>query len=100
MVWARTYLDEPVDLDGRARTVRMSRPHPPRRFRDRTGTSPQRWLLQQRVDHARLLLESTDDTIDRIAADSGLGTAVNLRHHFHRLLGTTPAAHRALFRSA
>ncbi|MFD6357379.1 helix-turn-helix domain-containing protein [Nocardia tengchongensis] len=98
MVWARTHLDEPVDLDGWARTALMSRRTFTRRFRDRTGASPQQWLLQQRVDHARLLLESTDDTMDRIAADSGLGTGVNLRHHFHRLLGTTPAAHRALFR--
>ncbi|WP_245720009.1 hypothetical protein [Nocardia uniformis] len=38
-------------------------------------------------------------TMDRIAADPGLGTAVNLRHHFHRVLGVTPAAHRAAFRS-
>ncbi|MFE3224785.1 GlxA family transcriptional regulator [Nocardia sp. NPDC059228] len=98
MVWARTHLDQPVDLDGWARTAVMSRRTFTRRFRDRTGTSPQQWLLQQRVDHARLLLESTDDTMDRVAADSGLGTGVNLRHHFHRLLGTTPAAHRALFR--
>lgn len=97
MVWARTHLDESVDLDGWARTALMSRRTFTRRFRDRTGASPQQWLLQQRVDHARLLLESTDDTMDRVAADSGLGTGVNLRHHFHRLLGT-PAAHRALFR--
>ncbi|MGW4243638.1 helix-turn-helix domain-containing protein [Nocardia sp. NPDC004722] len=98
MVWARTQLSSPVDLDTWARTALMSRRTFTRRFRDRTGTSPQQWLLQQRVDHARLLLESTDDTMDRVAADSGLGTALNLRHHFHRLLDTTPAAHRALFR--
>lgn len=98
MVWARTHLDDPLDLDTWARTALMSRRTFTRRFRDRTGSSPQQWLLHQRVDHARLLLESTDDTMDRIAADTGLGTAVNLRHHFHRLLGTSPAAHRTLFR--
>ncbi|MRH92024.1 helix-turn-helix domain-containing protein [Nocardia sp. SYP-A9097] len=98
MVWARTHLDEPVDLDTWARTALMSRRTFTRRFRDRTGSSPQQWLLQQRLDHARLLLESTDDTMERIAAESGLGTAVNLRHHFHRQLGTSPATHRSLFR--
>ncbi|WP_067541550.1 GlxA family transcriptional regulator [Nocardia crassostreae] len=100
MVWARTHLDEPIDLDSWARTALMSRRTFTRRFRDRTGSSPQQWLLHQRIDRARLLLESTGDTMDRIAADAGLGTAVNLRHHFHRVLGTTPANHRAVFRAA
>ncbi|QLY33426.1 GlxA family transcriptional regulator [Nocardia huaxiensis] len=99
MVWARTHLDEAIDLDAWARIALMSRRTFTRRFRERTGSSPQQWLLQQRVDRARLLLESTDETMDRIAADAGLGTAVNLRHHFHRALGTSPAAHRAAFRS-
>ncbi|MFC4127072.1 GlxA family transcriptional regulator [Nocardia rhizosphaerae] len=98
MVWARTHLGTTIDLDAWSRTAFMSRRTFTRRFRARTGTSPQRWLLRQRTDHARLLLESTDDTIDRIARDTGFGSAVNLRHHFHRALGTSPAAHRAQFR--
>ncbi|MET8876513.1 helix-turn-helix domain-containing protein [Nocardia sp. NPDC004604] len=97
MVWARTNLGEPIDLDGWARVALMSRRTFTRRFRDRTGSSPQQWLLHQRADRARLLLESTTDTMDRIAAETGFGTAVSLRHHFHRILGTSPAAHRALF---
>ncbi|WP_228002505.1 hypothetical protein [Nocardia australiensis] len=40
------------------------------------------------------------DTVDRIATDTGFGTAVSLRHHFHRILGTCPAAHRAQFQTA
>ncbi|GAA5074155.1 GlxA family transcriptional regulator [Nocardia iowensis] len=97
MVWARTHLGDPIDLDSWARVALMSRRTFTRRFRDRTGNSPQQWLLHQRADRARLLLETTDDTMDRIAAETGFGTAVSLRHHFHRILGTTPAAHRALF---
>jgi len=97
MVWARTNLGEPIDLDSWARVALMSRRTFTRRFRDRTGSSPQQWLLHQRADRARLLLESTTDTMDRIAAETGFGTAVSLRHHFHRILGTSPAAHRALF---
>ncbi|MGQ4599570.1 helix-turn-helix domain-containing protein [Nocardia sp. R6R-6] len=51
----------------------------------------------QRTDRARLLLESTADSVERVAADTGFGTAVSLRHHFHRILGISPAAHRASF---
>ncbi|MFG3620251.1 GlxA family transcriptional regulator [Nocardia sp. NPDC047654] len=97
MVWARTHLGDPVDLDRWARVALMSRRTFTRRFRDRTGTSPQQWLLLQRTDRARLLLESTTDTVERIAVDTGFGTAVSLRHHFHRILGTSPAAHRTSF---
>ncbi|MGW0251812.1 GlxA family transcriptional regulator [Nocardia goodfellowii] len=98
MLWARTHLGDPIDLDSWAAVAVLSRRTFTRHFRDRTGTSPQQWLLLQRTDRARLLLETTDDTVDRIAADTGFGTAVSLRHHFHRILGTSPAAHRALFR--
>ncbi|WP_040865744.1 GlxA family transcriptional regulator [Nocardia exalbida] len=97
MIWARTHLGDPVDLDSWARVALMSRRTFTRRFRDRTGTSPQQWLLLQRTDRARLLLESTTDTVERIAVDTGFGTAVSLRHHFHRILGTSPAAHRTSF---
>ncbi|MBF6206563.1 helix-turn-helix domain-containing protein [Streptomyces gardneri] len=100
MVWARTRLGDPIDLDSWARVALMSRRTFTRRFRDRTGSSPQQWLLLQRTDRARLLLESTADTVERIAVDTGFGTAVSLRHHFHRLLGTSPAAHRAGFQGA
>ncbi|WP_043649498.1 GlxA family transcriptional regulator [Nocardia thailandica] len=98
MVWARTHLDATFDLDAWARTAHMSRRTFTRRFRARTGTSPQQWLLQQRTDRARLLLETTDDTVDRIAGETGFGSAVSLRHHFHRALGVAPAVHRAQFR--
>ncbi|MEV6323918.1 helix-turn-helix domain-containing protein [Nocardia sp. NPDC051787] len=97
MVWARTHLSDPIDLDSWARVALMSRRTFTRRFRDRTGSSPQQWLLLQRADRARLLLESTADSVERIATDTGFGTAVSLRHHFHRILGTSPAAHRASF---
>ncbi|GGK61584.1 GlxA family transcriptional regulator [Nocardia camponoti] len=98
MSWARTHLETTIDLDGWARQTHLSRRTFTRRFRERTGTSPQQWLLQQRTDHARLLLESTDLAVDRIAERTGFGSAVSLRHHFHRMLGLSPAAHRSQFR--
>lgn len=99
MVWASSRLAEPTDLDAWARAAALSRRTFTRRFRDRTGTSPQQWLLHQRLDRARLLLETTDDPVERVAADAGFATAVSLRHHFRRLLGTSPAAHRSQFRA-
>jgi len=69
-----------------------------RRFRDETGVSPARWLLQQRVDHARALLESTDLPVEVVARRSGLGTAAGLRQHLQSAIGVAPSAYRRTFR--
>lgn len=98
MAWARSRLDEPLELDEWAAAVHLSRRTFTRRFRERTASSPQQWLLGQRLDHARLLLETGELPIEQVAARSGFGSAVALRHHFARRLGVSPAAHRAAFR--
>jgi transcriptional regulator GlxA family with amidase domain len=49
------------------------------------------------VDAARELLERSELGIEQIAGDVGLGTAANLRMHFHRILGTSPSAYRRTF---
>ncbi|MFD8104153.1 hypothetical protein ACFV24_31925 [Nocardia fluminea] len=43
---------------------------------------------------------SRQGTVDRVARDTGFGSTVSLRHHFDRVLGTSPAAHRAQFGGA
>jgi len=100
MVWARARLDQPVSLDEWAGAVAMSRRTFTRQFRARTGSSGQAWLLRQRLDRARLLLETTDLPVERVAAESGFGSSDALRHHFHGLLGTTPQRHRQEFYSS
>ena len=97
MVWARARLDQPVSLDEWANAVAMSRRTFTRQFRARTGSSGQAWLLRQRLDRARLLLETTDHPIERVAGESGFGSSAALRHHFHAVLGTTPQRHRQEF---
>jgi transcriptional regulator GlxA family with amidase domain len=100
MVWARGRLDQPVSLDEWAGAVALSRRTFTRQFRARTGSSGQAWLLRQRLDRARLLLETTDLPVERVAASSGFGSSDALRHHFHTLLGTTPQRHRQEFYSS
>lgn len=68
-----------------------------RRFRATTGTTPARWLLAERLAKARDLLETTAESIQRIAETSGFGSADTLRHHFRQQVGTTPGAYRSTF---
>jgi transcriptional regulator GlxA family with amidase domain len=96
--WALERLDQPLTVAALARTALMSERSFLRRFRAETGTSPLRWLLDQRVAHARRLLEATDLPVEEVAARCGLGTAANLRRHFARATRTTPTAYRRAFR--
>jgi transcriptional regulator GlxA family with amidase domain len=58
------------------------------------------WLTQQRIELARQLLEETDLPVDRVAADSGFGTAASLRQHMQAALGVSPTTYRGTFRAS
>jgi transcriptional regulator GlxA family with amidase domain len=97
MASARRHLDQPLDLDSWAGGALMSRRSFTRRFRERTGESPGRWLLRQRLELARSLLETTRMPVDEVAERSGLGSSASLRRHFREVLGTSPRRHREQF---
>ncbi|MDM7856140.1 GlxA family transcriptional regulator [Cellulomonas alba] len=99
LAWAEQHLDEPVDLDAWAGAAHLARRTFTRQFRERTGTSPGRWLLTQRLARARVLLETTDLGVEEVARRSGFGTAVTLRQHFATHLATSPRRHRQAFRA-
>jgi transcriptional regulator GlxA family with amidase domain len=95
--WAAAHLDRDLTVAILADRAGMSVRNFARRFRTTTGTTPHRWLLEQRLQRAELLLETTTFTVDVVAERSGFGSADTLRHHFSRRRGTTPHAHRAAF---
>lgn len=96
--WAAERLHEPLDVAAMARQASVSPRTFARRFREETGTTPLQWLLNQRVQEARRLLEGTDLPIETIAWRAGFGTAASLREHFRRVTATTPTAYRRSFR--
>jgi transcriptional regulator GlxA family with amidase domain len=96
--WALDRIGDLMTLRDLAAHASMSVRTFTRRFRDETGVSPGRWLLQQRVDRARTLLESTELGVDQVARRSGFGTAGSLRQHFQASLGVSPTSYRRTFR--
>ncbi|MFF0292075.1 helix-turn-helix domain-containing protein [Kitasatospora sp. NPDC004614] len=97
--WAMRRLDRPLTVEDLARRANLSSRHLARHFRSVTGTTPLQWLLTQRIRRAQELLETTDDSVDTIAAASGLGTSTTLRRHFHRTIGVPPDTYRRTFRA-
>jgi transcriptional regulator GlxA family with amidase domain len=96
--WALERLAEPLDVAALARHAHMSERTFARRFKVETGETPKRWLLAQRVQHARRLLETTDLDVEEVAARAGFGSAASLRVHFRRATATRPTAYRSTFR--
>ncbi|MFF7858883.1 helix-turn-helix domain-containing protein [Streptomyces sp. NPDC007904] len=97
--WIVERLDQPLTVEDLARRARMSSRTLGRHFRAVTGTTPLQWLLIQRIRHAQELLETTDDSIESVAAAAGMGTATTLRRHFNRTVGVPPDTYRRTFRS-
>ncbi|MFE2940284.1 GlxA family transcriptional regulator [Streptomyces sp. NPDC059255] len=97
--WALTRLHEPIQLRDMAERESMSVRTFTRRFREEAGVSPGQWLVRQRVERARHLLESTDLSVDQVARDCGFGTAQSMRQHLQAALGVPPTVYRRTFRA-
>lgn len=97
MRWMQDNLGTPMTIGDIAAKAKMSTRNLSRRFRAETGTTPLRWLLDQRLQRARELLETTDLPVERIARAAGFGSIETLRHHFARHLSTTPRSYRTNF---
>jgi AraC-like DNA-binding protein len=64
-------------------------------FRRTFGMTLQRYLLGRRIEHAQILLRTTDLPIGRIAARLGFSDAQHFDKRFRRVAGCTPSAYRA-----
>jgi AraC family transcriptional regulator, transcriptional activator FtrA len=97
MEWALERLAEPITVGELARTAFMSPRNFSRRFAAATGSSPARWLLEQRVQASLPLLESSDLPIEEVGRRVGFPTPAAFRRHFTRARGIPPSAHRRAF---
>ncbi|WP_328395910.1 helix-turn-helix domain-containing protein [Streptomyces sp. NBC_00390] len=98
--WVLSRLDAELTVSRLAERAGLSDRTFARRFNRQLGTSPGQWLLNQRLDAARTLLEQTGLPVEAIATRVGLSSAVNLRRRFRAAFGTTPGAYRRIFGEA
>lgn len=68
-----------------------------RRFRKATSKSPQDYVLALRIEEARQILETTEDSIAEIGEAVGYVDTPSFRRLFKRKTGLTPAEHRKMF---
>jgi transcriptional regulator GlxA family with amidase domain len=95
--WLERNLDRRLSLHAIARRAAMSTRTLSRRFREQIGATPAQWVNRARVRRAQRLLETTDLSIERVAAAVGFGSTAVLRDRFGRVVGTSPQAYRRSF---
>ncbi|MFG2333518.1 GlxA family transcriptional regulator [Streptomyces sp. NPDC048604] len=96
--WLDRNLAERYDLSALAREFHVSTRTLLRRFGDEAGETPLGYLQTARVRRARHLLETTDRTVARIAADVGYRDPGAFSGVFVRHTGQRPRDYRARFR--
>ncbi|WP_070964014.1 helix-turn-helix domain-containing protein [Vibrio sonorensis] len=95
--WAQENLDKAIAIDTLAQKANMSRRTFDRKFRASFDLSPKDWLIRQRINRAKGLLESKNLSMDQLAERSGFDNAVTMRHHFRRLVGVSPTQYQTQF---
>lgn len=96
--WMMENLREPLSVEHLADRAGMSPRNFSRIFASETGMSPGRYVESIRLNLARELLESGDDTLDIVADKCGFGREERLRRVFLRRFSVTPIEYRNHFR--
>jgi transcriptional regulator GlxA family with amidase domain len=99
LLWMQDNVARPLTLVDIARHAQLSVRTLNRRFREQIGSTPMQWLIRQRLHRAQQLLETTSMSVEEVARRSGFGTAIALRQHFARHIGTSPLAYRRAFQT-
>ncbi|MCU0542048.1 MAG: helix-turn-helix domain-containing protein [Oscillatoriaceae cyanobacterium Prado104] len=88
------YLDREINLADLANLIGVSQFHFSHLFKQSLGISPYQYLLQQRIERAKQLLQQTDRSIVDIALACGFNSHSHLSKQFRQLTGTTPSKYR------
>lgn len=96
--WVRANLNQTHTLDSLSDQVLMSRRTFTRQFRLLTGMTVGEWLQSERLALTQRLLETSNHSIDAIAALAGFGSPESLRLRFRQSFGLSPTAWRQSFK--
>jgi AraC family transcriptional regulator len=88
------HLDRKIELTDLAQLLGISQFHFSHLFKQAIGVSPYQYLIQQRIERAKQLLQQTDRSIMDVALDCGFNSHSHLSKQFRQFTGVTPKAYR------
>lgn len=90
-------LHEDLSIAEMAAVVHMSQFHFARAFKTTIGTSPHRYLIQRRMERAKVMLEVTKLSVAEIAYQVGFANQSHFIAQFRKAVGITPKSYRDSF---
>jgi AraC family transcriptional regulator len=91
--YIKANLTDDISILDLAKLASMSESHLSRSFRQSVGISPYQYVMQQRVERAKQLLE-TGIAISTIALDCGFANQTHLTKVFRQMTGMTPKGYQ------
>lgn len=97
--WMRMNLGERMSVERLAGMVGMSTRNFARRFRQETGMTPAKAVERMRLEAARVLLQTSDASIESVADVAGFADTERMRRAFRRTSDGPPQAFRRVART-
>jgi AraC family transcriptional regulator len=94
--YINAYLGEDLSLTTIAAHLEMSQYYFCRLFKQSMGISPHQYLIQQRIEKAKLLLQQPEYRIIDIAAECGFANPSHFARCFRRSTGVSPHQFRSI----
>ena len=91
------HLDQKLSIKKLAAIVHLSQFHFARAFKEAVGTTPHHYVIQRRLERAKILLTLTQASVQEIAIKVGYANKSHFTAQFRKYVGTTPAAYRNSF---
>ena len=88
--YIQTHLDRDLSLAELAETLNLSPTYFATAFKQAIEVPPHQYVIQQRVQRAKLMLSKTNLAITDIALQVGFSSQSHLNQQFKRLTGMTP----------
>jgi len=92
--YINTHLEQNISLTQLAKVATISQSHFARLFKQSMGMTPHQYLIQQRVERAKMLLYKRQVPIADIALQCGFANQTHLTKRFRQLIGITPKAYQ------
>ncbi|GHO56500.1 AraC family transcriptional regulator [Ktedonobacter robiniae] len=93
-MYIEDHLAEGLSLSEIAAVASLSPYHFTRLFKASTGFSPHQYVIQRRIERAKLLLSTTNWSLTTVAHAVGFANESHLALHFKRLTGIIPSSYR------
>ena len=92
--YIRSHIGQPISVEDLASTVCLSASYFAHMFKRRTGFSPADYVINSRIERAKVLLVRTQKPIAEIAEEVGYSTSGSLINLLVKKVGTPPRQYR------